>query len=231
MGKNPLIPVLTAAATVTALVFPACADTIFLGNGRSMKGIVRSENAECVQIEIDLGSVTFNKKQVQRVERASSEENEELKKRWAQKRLRQQEERQALEEAREQEVGRVEKTGHVLVSALINGRESVSLLVDTGASLIVLSKRFAAGLNRGHTATKGKKVLMTVADGRSVEADLLLLDAVVVEGVEARNVEAAVLSEEISPVFDGLLGQSFLNRFNYSFDNKKGKLILQKIQR
>jgi len=72
----------------------------------------------------------------------------------------------------------------------------------------------------------------TVADGRQVDAKRIVLENVKVENVEADNVEAAVLLGEEGGVDigDGLLGMSFLSKFNFKIDNKDKKLILEKLQ-
>jgi len=70
---------------------------------------------------------------------------------------------------------------------------------------------------------------MQTADGRIIDAKFIILDSVSVEGLEVKNVEAVVLLEESTMnVGDGLLGMSFLNRFNFQIDTVNKKLILEK---
>jgi predicted aspartyl protease len=72
-------------------------------------------------------------------------------------------------------------------------------------------------------------VELIVADGRKIHARYVVLDSVSVQGVEARKVEAAVLSEDRDPnMKDGLLGMSFLKRFKFNIDLQNTKLSLEK---
>jgi len=70
----------------------------------------------------------------------------------------------------------------------------------------------------------------TMADGRQVNARFFILESVKVEGVEAQNVAAIILPQEADIGYaDGLLGMSFLKRFNFKIDQKNKKLILEKL--
>ena len=70
---------------------------------------------------------------------------------------------------------------------------------------------------------------MKIADGRTVLAIPVMLDTVRIGDAHAENVQAAVLAESLPQQgFDGLLGMSFLSRFNFQVDYANKKLILEK---
>ncbi|MFA6384322.1 MAG: retropepsin-like aspartic protease, partial [Candidatus Omnitrophota bacterium] len=128
------------------------------------------------------------------------------------------------------------ESGHMIASARLNRIATAQLLVDTGASVVVLSRSMGEklGLVTAVETPDNKKIdriQLTVADGRKVEAKYVLLDSVMVQDAEASQVEAAVLLDDKATVlYDGVLGMSFLKRFNVGFNNKENKLVLQKLK-
>jgi clan AA aspartic protease (TIGR02281 family) len=107
----------------------------------------------------------------------------------------------------------------------------VQLLLDTGASVIVLSYNIGKRLGIDSYAG-GNIVQLQMGDGRIINAKYILLESVNVQGVEADNVGAAVLLEDTPDMAfkDGVLGMSFLNRFNFKIDQSKKQLILEKLR-
>ena len=93
--------------------------------------------------------------------------------------------------------------GHFYADAQVNGT-TIRFLVDTGASVVVLSQRDAQ--RAGIQLPAERSVAMGV--GGPIEVVPVTLDRVAVGGIEARAVQAAV-AEEL-PV--SLLGQSYLQR-------------------
>ena len=103
----------------------------------------------------------------------------------------------------------------------INQTRPAELVVDTGASTVMLGVRLATqlGLPYDHWPTQRA----TTAGGiRTIRMGYL--DEVSVQGVTARHVECAVLDD--LPGVDGLLGLSFLARFEMHADPGKGVLTL-----
>ena len=86
-------------------------------------------------------------------------------------------------------------------------RFDVKFLVDTGASVVALSAREADGL--GLDYLNGTKGSVQTAQGVA-NSYFLMLDEVVVGGITAHNVQAAVI-EGAYPV-EILLGMSFLRQ-------------------
>jgi clan AA aspartic protease (TIGR02281 family) len=220
------------------------ADTLYLKNGRSIEGIVKQQNDNTVELEVDIGFVTFRKTEIERIESSSSAEIDRMRQKWHKKKINDEAERQLSanqerlkNELAPKEVKIKQESGHLVVSAVLNKNVNTALLVDTGASVMVLSKSIGNKLGLINKLNKpGAKenptVELTVADGRKVSAQYVILQSVKVEEVEAEDVEAAILLEDnnAAVVFDGVLGMSFLKRFNFKFDNKQGKLTLEKIQ-
>ncbi|AKT38357.1 retropepsin-like aspartic protease [Chondromyces crocatus] len=93
----------------------------------------------------------------------------------------------------------------------VNGQEAAAFLVDTGASHVTLPRVLADRL--GVRLSGAEEVVLRTANGRKT-GHLVLLPSVAVEGVEARQVPAIVV-DELSPGIEGLLGLSFLTRFDF----------------
>ncbi|MFH1398429.1 MAG: hypothetical protein ABIH27_07770 [Candidatus Omnitrophota bacterium] len=53
-----------------------------------------------------------------------------------------------------------------------------------------------------------------------------------VQGVEAKEVDAAVLLDEVAGIKfkDGLLGMSFLKKFNFKIDQANNRVILERLE-
>lgn len=239
---------ISAALAAASLPFaPAFADTLHLKNGNSISGIIKSEDENCVELEIDIGTVKFRRNELESVERTTqSSEAADIRRQWEEKRQKQQEEQQRIriqvENAPRQEAPVVQEgkvridseNGHIIVKAILNGSVPVSLIVDTGATIVVLSdnagKRLAAS-GALRKKNKVRQVDLTLADGRKVKAEFVLLDSVRIEDSVAENIEAAIMPDEAGkPGYDGVLGMSFLSRFNFGFKQKEGKLTLEKLK-
>ncbi len=119
---------------------------------------------------------------------------------------------------------------HVVVEAVLNGKATASLMVDTGASIILISRDIADELGMDISSSKNA-VEIVVADGRSVDAVPVILDTVTVGDAKVRHVQAAVLREGGIEGFDGLLGMSFLSHFTMSIDSKTNTLLLEQVIR
>jgi aspartyl protease family protein len=110
--------------------------------------------------------------------------------------------------------------GHFLVQARVDGRW-IDFLVDTGASLIALRESSAAKLGV-HPSARDYSVAMQTANGVG-KAARIQLNAVEVNGITVRNVEAFVIPDE--QLSTNLLGMSFLSRVKFSHD--RGRLVLE----
>lgn len=224
------------------------ADTVRLKNGNAVSGIILNDDEQGVTLEINIGTVKFRRTEIDRVDKNLSPRGvSDLRQQWNAARQREQAARQKTEEERRQlEEGRpktrqvsVDKeTGHVFVTALINGKIPARLLVDTGATLTVLSPKIGAqirgakgGAASGDKSAPQRNVELTLADGRKVQSDYILLNSLSIDDSSASNVDAAIISDANAfSENDGVLGMSFMSRFNVGINQKEGKLTLEKLK-
>lgn len=211
----------------------ACADTIKLKNGRTVEGIIKVEDKEIIELEVGSGSVRFLKSEIADISRSSSADLNSLRDRWRRNKL---ELDNRLAKQRMGEEGKPRKAvfSHdargMTIGVTLNNKVETEMILDTGASLILITRDVAKKLGINLERLKpDMKVL--VADGRSVDAARIVLDNVKVENSEVRNVAASVLMDERGDLGfgDGLLGMSFLRNFNFKIDQKEKKLILEKL--
>ncbi|MGD9015454.1 MAG: retropepsin-like aspartic protease, partial [Candidatus Omnitrophota bacterium] len=132
------------------------------------------------------------------------------------------------EELKPKEIEMSQAGPHIIVDALLNDKVRASLLLDTGASLILISRDIAKQLGIKTQGSERIEIMVTMADGREVKADYIVLESVNVQGAVARDIPAAVLSGKATVPEDGLLGMSFLDKFNFQIDSENKRLILQK---
>jgi aspartyl protease family protein len=114
---------------------------------------------------------------------------------------------------------RKEGDGHYWATARVNGAP-VKFLVDTGATMISLTKRDARkiGVN---TDKLVRSMDVRTAAGR-VKAGTVFIDKIEIDGVVLENVQAVVLEEGLEY---SLLGMSFLNRLE-GWDVTPGAIII-----
>ena len=111
-------------------------------------------------------------------------------------------------------------SGHHHFNASMNG-SNVRVLVDTGASIVAIDKGTAKRLGIGAKDRRGKMMVST-ANG-IVSVDRVLIRRIRIDGIEVRDVEAAVLGGD--RLGGALLGMSFLKRLK-SFRFEGRKLVL-----
>jgi len=113
--------------------------------------------------------------------------------------------------------------GGWLTEVMINGAWTGPLLLDTGASVTLISPAVAraAGLTIGPDTP--------VADVQGIagraRGAVVTLDSLQVGEVEARGVRAVVA--DLPAGLNGLLGNSFLGRYTFTLDAREGALRLQ----
>lgn len=100
---------------------------------------------------------------------------------------------------------RRDPAGHYRAEAFINGVKT-NVLVDTGATAVSISRRFAERLG----IKSGAAMEMQTANGRTV-GYATRLDSVRLGGIEERDV-AAFIGEDLGS--EALLGMSFLSRMD-----------------
>jgi predicted aspartyl protease len=113
-----------------------------------------------------------------------------------------------------------------LVGAVLNHKEYVTLLLDTGATNTMLTPETARRL-RIHPPADAPKQMAVVTGGQEVECVLAQLSSITVGQAVVENVQvgvALVLPEE--PLVDGVLGGDFLQRFTVTLDYAASRLRL-----
>jgi clan AA aspartic protease (TIGR02281 family) len=114
---------------------------------------------------------------------------------------------------------------HLIVHGTLNDVLSGPMLIDTGSSYCVLTRKTAQRL--GVRPVVGATVAVATANGE-VEADLVRLDSIQVEDARLGGVEAVVI-DAVEPPLVGIIGLSFLNQFRrYSVDHARGTIQLER---
>ncbi|HQR42313.1 MAG TPA: TIGR02281 family clan AA aspartic protease [Gemmatales bacterium] len=114
-----------------------------------------------------------------------------------------------------------------MVDVILNGKDPVKMVFDTGASMISISHKTAIklGLKPSEATLEGR---VTIANGETVKVKRMKLASVRVGKFEAKNVDCVVMPEDL-PDSPPLLGGSFLNQFKYEIDADAGKLRLSRV--
>lgn len=116
--------------------------------------------------------------------------------------------------------------GSLIVEAQLNQERSVQLIVDTGASMTVLSTQVAIDL--GILGTTENELMTVNTAGGQVQVNVNYLSSVTVGSAQAFDVGVAIHDlPDIPSQIEGLLGMSFLKHFLVTLDAEHGKLILR----
>jgi clan AA aspartic protease (TIGR02281 family) len=114
------------------------------------------------------------------------------------------------------------------VTGVINGAVQVSMMIDSGASLVSIPIGLAAHLAEIGTLQIDEDYIrhdtFEMADGHTHAEPIIRLHSLTVGGVTINNVEASV-GKDGSPI---LLGQSFLSRLGaWQIDNARNALVMR----
>jgi len=108
-----------------------------------------------------------------------------------------------------------------IVSALLNRKVSGGLILDTGATSTVISRRIASLLSIRATAT-----MMGQTVGGLITAPIARLSSLKIGTAELTNLSVIIHDFSRDPRIEGLLGMDFLGQFRVSLDTQKQLLIL-----
>ena len=114
----------------------------------------------------------------------------------------------------------------LFAEVLLNNRVRKHFIIDTGASFTLIDKQTANDL--GLVVDENTPFLMTSSVTDVVLTPLVTLKSVQVGEAAAENVEALIYT--MASGGDGLLGNSFLNKFRVVLDSLQGKMTLYSLQ-
>ncbi|MGH7797683.1 MAG: aspartyl protease family protein [Candidatus Binatia bacterium] len=109
----------------------------------------------------------------------------------------------------------------VIVPVTFNRSVNANLLLDTGASMTMISRRLATNL-----ALPSSGAGLFAGIGGTVSAQIARVDSIKVGDAEVSGMAVSIHDVSRSPQFDGLLGMDFLGRFQVSVDAAKKLLVL-----
>ena len=112
------------------------------------------------------------------------------------------------------------------IDVMLNGKGPVRMVFDTGAGPMTLSAELASRMNLKPT---DRTMECVVADGTKVTAKVMIIRTVTVGRLTVKDVTCAVMPKDKGDVAP-LLGQSFLQRFDYKYTQGSGRLILNKVE-
>jgi predicted aspartyl protease len=109
----------------------------------------------------------------------------------------------------------------VIVPVTLNRRVQTHMILDTGASLTVLSRQVAAQLN----LQAGSYTTILTANG-VIRVPLAHLNSLHVSDAAATDLTVAIHDFSPNPHIGGLLGLDYLSRFHTSLDSRRNRLTL-----
>lgn len=112
-----------------------------------------------------------------------------------------------------------------LAEVVLNGKVKEYFVVDTGASFTLISHQIAKELGVRMDETTPFIRVASVSD--VILTPLITLQSVRVGKAEVEHIEALVYN---MPSYQGLLGNSFLNKFKVVLDTLKGKMTLYSLK-
>lgn len=129
------------------------------------------------------------------------------------------------EEPPSYEVPLIRKYEIFLAEVVLNERLKQYFVVDTGASFTLISQQTANDL--GISIDETTPFLRVSSVSHVLLTPLITLKSIRVGRAELQDVEALVYT---MPNYQGLLGNSFLNKFKVTIDSLNGKMILYSLK-
>jgi clan AA aspartic protease (TIGR02281 family) len=119
------------------------------------------------------------------------------------------------------------QNGIILVELSLNDGVRARMVLDTGASLVVISEDLARRL-RLDSASDASRIKLQTAGGE-IEGRDVVIDRVELGSAIRENVRAAVnYQPRVFKGFDGLLGASFLDAYRVTIDYQQRKIHLRR---
>lgn len=124
------------------------------------------------------------------------------------------------------EIPLIPSGNNFLVDVVLNGTVTASLVLDTGASLVDISKEVAEKLGL-YAANISAKRTFNTANG-AVQHPIVAMQTVKIGNAQSFLVEASI-NDSFSGI-DGLLGMSFLGDYRFEIDRSNKVLILKPLE-
>ncbi|WP_455204362.1 retropepsin-like aspartic protease family protein, partial [Kaarinaea lacus] len=113
---------------------------------------------------------------------------------------------------------------HFLISTVLNHSIATTLLLDTGASLTVISP--AALHNLGLSVHDAQRYGWFNTANGVTKAPVFLLNSLTIGDQRVENIEVAVMEIPSGKNIDGLLGMNFLKHFKFYIDQNNATMYL-----
>lgn len=117
------------------------------------------------------------------------------------------------------EIALTRRGNQFLVPVLVNGTDSLDLMIDTGASITTLSRASFDQIDGADARYMGTQLFNT-ANGIT-QGELYRIAALRLGDTEIRDLDIAVLDMENSRGFDGLLGMNVLRNYRFNIDQDR----------
>ncbi|MGB5323855.1 MAG: retropepsin-like aspartic protease [Pseudomonadales bacterium] len=114
---------------------------------------------------------------------------------------------------------------HYLVDGKINGSDTVALMIDTGATLSVISPSALRTARVSPAPVFVRDATINTAGGK-VQAPIYRVESFSIGDYSVPNMEFVVLELEDKSTGAGLLGMNFLRNFTFRLDQKNNLLLL-----
>ena len=115
----------------------------------------------------------------------------------------------------------------ILVDVLLNDEVKARMVLDTGASLVVISGDLARRLRQDSSNASGTIKLQTA--GGEIEGQAAVIDRIELGSAVREKVRAVINRQpQVFKGFDGLLGSSFLDGYKVTIDYQQNKIHLKR---
>ncbi|MFH1394664.1 MAG: retropepsin-like aspartic protease [Candidatus Omnitrophota bacterium] len=222
-GKNVVTVVLKNKGRITGTLQDSVEGEVVVDTGVGTIGVNRDDVAEIIHLskqETENFEVKFLKTKLaeQKEETAQIEDISQRNEEYLELRQKQV---QAEEDAQTYRVKSI-RDDMIVVEAVLNGRVKTDMLVDTGAAYVSISPSIAK--KAGYRVTnQSERINLLLADGSLHQAVLITLKSINIGKKTAKNIKA-VISDSGNMEY-GILGISFLNKFNVKIDAKKNEIV------
>lgn len=135
----------------------------------------------------------------------------------------------ALSDLREVSVALEKQREHYLVNGLVNNNKTIRLMVDTGASISVMSTQYFNSIKNRLAPTFIRNAKINTAGGY-VDSPIYQFSSFAIADYRIPDMQFVVMDLENSGSKtngDGLLGMNFLKAFNFQIDQQNSRLLLK----